>query len=212
MSKLNPWSRLFQPEKEKVEVQVGDDVAEMTKTQWYRFDQLSRTWSAEEEDENPFEKSRYTIAEAALALLQDESAILLEAADGQRAVYVNGEGLKGRWRLSTPEGGAEHSKEMRLVPGFLEICAEPRRCAPAADPARHLADDQPGRVDAVRFDVFRIDARIADLRRREGHDLPGVGRIRQDLLIAGHRRIENHFPDRLAGRPERLAAKNATVC
>ncbi len=121
MSKLNSWSRLFSPEKEKVEVQVGDDVAEMTKTQRYRFDQLSRTWSAEEEDENPFEKSRYTIAEAALALLKDESAILLAAADGQPAVYVNGEGLKGRWRLATADGGAEHSKEMRLVSGYLAL-------------------------------------------------------------------------------------------
>ena len=134
MSKLNSWSRLFSPEKEKVEVQVGDDVAEMTKTQRYRFDQLSRTWSAEEEDENPFEKSRYTIAEAALALLQEESAILLEAADGQRAVYVNGEGLKGRWRLSTPEGGAEHSKEMRLVSGYLAL--PPLACRQLAQGAR----------------------------------------------------------------------------
>ena len=121
MSKLNSWSRLFSPEKPKVEVQVGDDVAEMTKTQRYRFDQLTRTWSAEEEDENPFEKSRYTIDEAALALLQDESAILRAAADGQRAVYVNGEGLKGRWRLATVDGGAEHSKEMRLVSGYLAL-------------------------------------------------------------------------------------------
>ena len=121
MSRLNQWTRMFSPGKEKVAVQVGDDVAEMTKTQRNRFDQLTRTWSAEEEDENPFEKSRYTIAEAALSLLQDETEILQAAAGGERCVYVNGEGLTGRWRRSTTGGGAEHSKSMRLVSGYLAL-------------------------------------------------------------------------------------------
>ena len=121
MSRLNPLTRLFSPAKEKVAVQVGDDVAEMTKTQRYRFDQLSSTWSAEEEDENPFEKSRYTIAEAADSLLSGEIDILHAAAKGQRYVYVNGEGLSGRWRRSTNEGGAEHSKAMRLASGYLAL-------------------------------------------------------------------------------------------
>ena len=142
MSKLNPLTRLFSPAKEKVSVQVGDEVAEMTKTQRYRFDQLSRTWSAEEEDENPFEKSRYTIAEAALSLLQDETAILKAAAEGKRRVYVNGEGLFGRWRRSTTDGGAEHSKAMQLTSGYLAL--PPLAC-------RQLAEGRRAEVSVLEF-------------------------------------------------------------
>ncbi len=142
MPTLNPLTRLFTPAKEKVAVQVGDEVAEMTKTQRYRFDQLSRTWSAEEEDENPFEKSRYTIAEAALSLLSDETDILAAAADGKRCVYINGEGLAGRWRRSTSEGGAEHSKAMRLASGYLAL--PPLAC-------RQLADGQRAEVSVLEF-------------------------------------------------------------
>ncbi|MEM9209482.1 MAG: hypothetical protein AAGA61_09560 [Pseudomonadota bacterium] len=136
MPKLSQWTRMFSPGKETVSVQVGDAVAEMTKTQRYRFDQLSRTWSAEEEDENPFEKSRYTLAEAALSLLQTEAEILSAAAAGQRHVYVNGEGLTGRWRRSAANGSAVHSQPMQLVSGYLAL--PPLACAPLADGQRSV--------------------------------------------------------------------------
>ena len=37
-----------------------------------------------------------------------------------------------------------------------------------------------------RFDVLLIDPDVADMREREGDDLPAIGRIGQDLLVACH--------------------------
>jgi hypothetical protein len=69
------------------------------------------------------------------------------------------------------------------------------RAAPIRCNARQVADDQPGGEDAVRFDVFGIDARVADMRIRQRDDLPGIRRIGEDLLISGHRRVEHDFAD-----------------
>ena len=45
------------------------------------------------------------------------------------------------------------------------------------------------------FDVFAIGADIADMGEGEGDDLPGVRRVRQDLLVASYGGIETDFPD-----------------
>src|SRR5262249_22220104 len=52
------------------------------------------------------------------------------------------------------------------------------------------------RSQTCRLDVLGIGADIADMREGEGDDLPGIGRIGQDLLIAGHRRVEADLADR----------------
>ena len=52
------------------------------------------------------------------------------------------------------------------------------------------------------FDVFLIRADDADMGKGEGDDLPGVGRIGQDLLISRHRGVEADFAHRA-----RLGAK-----
>jgi len=41
--------------------------------------------------------------------------------------------------------------------------------------------------------VADIGADIAHMREREGDDLPGIGRIGHDLLVAGHRCVEHHL-------------------
>ena len=41
-----------------------------------------------------------------------------------------------------------------------------------------------------RFHVLVVDAGIADMGEREGHDLAGVGGVGQDLLVARHRGVE----------------------
>ena len=41
-----------------------------------------------------------------------------------------------------------------------------------------------------RLDVLLVHADIADVREGERHDLPRIGGVRQDLLVAGHRGIE----------------------
>ncbi len=45
----------------------------------------------------------------------------------------------------------------------------------------------------------------------EGDDLPGIGRVGQDLLIAGHGGIEANLADRDAGRARALARDNGAV-
>src|SRR5262249_10015837 len=55
------------------------------------------------------------------------------------------------------------------------------------------------------FEVFVVGADIADMREGEGDDLAGIGRIREDFLIAGQRRVEDDFRDRRSGGAEAAA-------
>ena len=61
------------------------------------------------------------------------------------------------------------------------------------------------------FDVLVIRSDIADMRKREGDDLPRIGRIGEDLLIAGHRGIEADLADRVPGRAEAGAFQHGAV-
>src|SRR6266849_11131246 len=63
----------------------------------------------------------------------------------------------------------------------------------------------------LRLDVFRIDAVVPDEGVRHAHDLPAVGRIGHDLLIARHRRVEADLAVRLARRAAGLAREDATI-
>jgi hypothetical protein len=46
------------------------------------------------------------------------------------------------------------------------------------------------------FDVFGVGADVADMGKREGDDLAGIGRVGHDFLIAGHRGVEADLADR----------------
>ena len=65
------------------------------------------------------------------------------------------------------------------------------------------------RVDAL--DVLEVGADIADVREGEGDDLPGIGGIGDDLLIAGHRGVEADLAHRVAGGPHALAPKDRAI-
>ena len=54
-----------------------------------------------------------------------------------------------------------------------------------------------GRVEVL--DVLVIGADIADMREGEGDDLAGIGRVGEDFLVAGQRRVEADFGDRASG-------------
>ena len=58
----------------------------------------------------------------------------------------------------------------------------------------------PGQID--RLYVFVVGADIADMRKGEGDDLRGVGRIGENFLIAGHGRVETDLAHRLAPRAD----------
>ena len=76
---------------------------------------------------------------------------------------------------------------------------------------RETLDDKGFEKRLARFDVFGIDAGVADQRIRHGDDLTGVGRVGQDFLIARHRGIENDFANGFALKAVSLAAKNTPV-
>ena len=61
------------------------------------------------------------------------------------------------------------------------------------------------------LEVFGIGADIADVRKSEGDDLPGIGRIGHDLLIAGDRGVEADLAHRAAFRAEALAPDRGAI-
>ena len=61
------------------------------------------------------------------------------------------------------------------------------------------------------LDVFFVGADIADMREGEGDDLPGIGRVGEDLLVARHGGVEADLADRMAGRAEPEAFENGSV-
>ena len=70
---------------------------------------------------------------------------------------------------------------------------------------------RPAANGAPRFDVLGVDADVADVRIREGDDLARVRRVGQDLLVAGHRRVEDDLADRVPRRADRAPAEDAAV-
>src|SRR5262249_36009576 len=56
-----------------------------------------------------------------------------------------------------------------------------------------------------------VHADVADLRIRHRDQLPLVRRIGEDLLVAGHARVEDELARRLPRRPEGTAAKHGAV-
>ena len=61
-----------------------------------------------------------------------------------------------------------------------------------------------GRADFV---VGFVRAVVADLRIGQHHDLPGIGRIGEDFLVAGDRGIEDDFARAFDGRTKTLPSK-----
>ncbi len=59
--------------------------------------------------------------------------------------------------------------------------------------------------------VEGVDAVVADLRAGHGDDLAAVGGIGEDLLVAGHRGVEDHLAEGSDGSAEGLAEEAAAV-
>jgi hypothetical protein len=72
-------------------------------------------------------------------------------------------------------------------------------------------DDEAVQEGASGFHVLGVAAVVADLRRGQRHDLPVIGRVGDDLLVARHPRVEDRFARHVAGRAARDARKDAPV-
>ena len=87
--------------------------------------------------------------------------------------------------------------------------------APLRPPVRgqpgRLADHVPADPDPPRFGVLVVDPGVADVRCGHRHDLAGVGRVGQRLLVAGHAGVEDHLAERLAVRAEPGPAERGAV-
>jgi len=84
--------------------------------------------------------------------------------------------------------------------GALEHAAG---CPPVRRHRVEVGDDQPARPDAGRLLVVVVGADVADVRGGQDQDLAVVRRVREHLLVAGHRGVEDHLAvggERRAGR------------
>ena len=69
----------------------------------------------------------------------------------------------------------------------------------------------PAGIRGGRLDILVVGAHIADMRKREGDDLAGIGRIGQDLLVAGDRRVEDELALMHAGTAATESEKDRAV-
>src|SRR2546421_1954615 len=93
----------------------------------------------------------------------------------------------------------------------LQIVVEADAAPPRRRAGRGFLDDEAVGPRAVRLDVLFVDAVVADHRVRHGHDLAAIRRIREDLLVSRHGRIEDDFTASFPGGAEGAAAEDAPV-
>ena len=82
---------------------------------------------------------------------------------------------------------------------------------PVAHPGTQFPDHKPRAMSLIRLHVLKVDARVANHRVGHRHDLPLVGGIGQDFLIAGHRGVETHLPGCRSLRSKSVATEHRTV-
>ena len=68
-----------------------------------------------------------------------------------------------------------------------------------------------GRRHIDRLDVFLVRADIPDMREGEGHNLPGIGRVGQNFLVARHGRVETDFALRFRRSTDGLSLDHGPV-
>ncbi len=96
------------------------------------------------------------------------------------------------------------------APFFEELAERSLRSKIAGHPAM-FADNEAGQMGAAAFEVVFVDAVVADLRVRHGHDLATVAGIGEDLLVAGHRGVETDFAVDFALDPNRNARVDRAI-
>jgi len=81
---------------------------------------------------------------------------------------------------------------------LLHIIRQRPGRAPVAGNGRVFLYDETLDVRLAGFHILGIDADVADLRIGHRDHLPLVRRVGEDLLVAGHARIEDHLAGRLS--------------
>ncbi len=84
--------------------------------------------------------------------------------------------------------------------GQLVVYGPPR--PPARRPPGGLPDDEPGDLHVRGLGILVVHAVVPLVRGGHHDDLPRVGGVRQDLLVAGHAGVEHDLAERLSLGPE----------
>ena len=130
----------------------------------------------------------------------------------QRALGIVTDAAPGRPAVPDPAGqgprvyAAQTDQPVALEPGIEMLGGAPVGRLGDVQP-KH----QPAREGRGGLHVFPVGADIADMGKGEGDDLSGVGRIGQDLLVAGHRGVEADLADRLSRRADPEALEGRAV-
>jgi hypothetical protein len=67
-------------------------------------------------------------------------------------------------------------------------------------------------MDLGGLDVLLVHTGVADVRVGQRDDLAAVARVGEDFLVAGHRGVEHHLADGVAGSAEGMALKHRAIC
>ena len=94
---------------------------------------------------------------------------------------------------------------------LLQVILQRALIAEIAPPGREMPHHKSGTPGPVGFVVLMIHAVIADERIAHDDSLSGIGRIGENLLIAGHGGVENHFAHAVVRRSDGLAFKHGAV-
>ena len=134
-----------------------------------------------------------------------EDAILVMRDHGIRHAFVADESReRARIDAADADDATRHEPFVEAAPG------PPIRRLGDRLGEHHAAHARGGRhVD--RLDILVIHPDIADMREGEGDDLPRIGGVGQDLLIAGHGRVEADFAGSLARRADSRALDHHAV-
>src|SRR6267143_2762585 len=93
----------------------------------------------------------------------------------------------------------------------LQIIVQADAAAPRRRAGRGFLDDEAVGPRSVRLDILFVAAVVADHRVGHGHDLAAIRRIRQDLLVSRHGRVENDFTAGFPGGAKSATAEDAPV-
>jgi hypothetical protein len=93
----------------------------------------------------------------------------------------------------------------------LEVVVERPLGAEVRDDTGGIADDVAGDPDAPRLLVLVVGPGVADVRCGLHHDLPGVRRVGQGLLVAGHAGREDDLAEGAPARAVGLTRESSPV-
>jgi hypothetical protein len=82
---------------------------------------------------------------------------------------------------------------------------------PIAENGAILFDDEPFYLRSLGFDILLVDSIVSNKGIGHGDDLTFVGRIGEDLLVAGHAGIKNNFSCLFTQKPERPSLEYSPI-